>query len=63
MSKLASTLLERDSGVASRFSPFQQPHLMLLTHAKPVSLLLYRFRFLVVLQLLKIFEFLTVGSR
>ena len=36
MSKLASTLLERDSGATSRFSPFQQPHLMLLTYAKPV---------------------------
>ena len=39
MSKLESTLLERDSGGASRFSPFQQPHLMLLTHAKPVYFL------------------------
>ena len=39
MSKLESTLLERDSGGASRFSPFQQPHLMLLTCAKPVYIL------------------------
>ena len=60
MSKLTSTLLERDSGATSRFSPFQQPHLMLLTPGE-TGFISGDTGF--VLQLLKTFEILTVGSR